>query len=99
MKQQSENSSKQNNAGIVVKKPTESERNDMLKHEIWESDITEFEYYYEKDEYVLMLEGEVTVEFDGGSVTFGAGDYVFLPKGLSCVWKVTKPVKEHFVFI
>jgi len=31
------------------------------------------------------------VTYSGESVSFGAGDYVVFPKGLSCVWKVTKP--------
>jgi len=24
--------------------------------------------------------------------------YVVFPKGLSCVWKVSKPVKKHYIF-
>jgi len=43
-------------------------------------------------------QAEVTVTYDGGSVSFGAGDYVEFPQGLSCVWKVTKPVRKHYEF-
>jgi uncharacterized cupin superfamily protein len=46
----------------------------------------------------VMIEGEVTVTYDDGSVSFGAGDYVEFPQGLSCVWKVTKPVRKHYAF-
>ena len=46
----------------------------------------------------LLTEGEVTVTYDGGSASFGAGDYVEFPQGMSCVWNVTKPVKKHYEF-
>jgi len=45
-----------------------------------------------------LIEGEVTVEYEGGSASFEAGDYVIFPKGMSCVWKVAKPVKKHYIF-
>jgi len=83
---------------IIVKKPTENEKSDMNKKPIWECGVSEFDWYYSSEETCLIIEGEVTVEYDGGSVSFGVGDYVVFPKGLSCVWKVTKPVKKHYVF-
>ena len=88
---------------IIVKKPTESERADMRKKPVWECGVSEFDWHYSSQEICLVIEGEVTVEYDtgkngGGSVSFGAGDYVVFPKGLSCVWKVTKPVKKHYLF-
>ena len=83
---------------IIVRKPTEAEKSDMRKKPVWECGVSEFDWYYGSEETCLIIEGEVTVTYDGGSVSFGVGDYVVFPKGLSCVWKVTKPVKKHYVF-
>lgn len=83
---------------ILVKRPTEAEKADMQKLPTWSCGISEFDWYYDAQETCLILEGEVTVEYDGGSVHFGPGDYVVFPQGLKCVWKVQKPVKKHYVF-
>ena len=86
------------NMNVLVKKPTETEKNDMKSNPTWECGVSEFDWHYDSEEAALIIEGEVTVSYDGGSVSFGAGDYVVFPKGLSCVWKVSKPVKKHYVF-
>ena len=83
---------------ITVRKPTEAEKAGMLTKPVWGCEISEFDWQYDSEETCLLLEGEVTVVYDGGSVSFGAGDYVIFPKGLSCVWKVSKPVKKHYIF-
>jgi uncharacterized cupin superfamily protein len=82
----------------MVKKPTEAEKNDMESKPVWECGISEFDWHYDSEETCLLTEGEVTVSYDGGNVSFGAGDYVVFPKGLSCIWKVSKPVKKHYIF-
>ena len=83
---------------IIVKKPTEVEKADMMNRPTWGCDVSEFDWYYDSEETCLLTEGVVTVTYDGGSVSFEAGDMVTFPKGLKCVWKVTKPVKKHYVF-
>ena len=83
---------------IIVRKPTEAEISDMKQKPVWGCEVSEFDWYYDSVEKCLIIEGEVTVEYDGGSVSFGVGDYVVFPKGLACVWKVTKPVRKHYVF-
>jgi uncharacterized cupin superfamily protein len=45
-----------------------------------------------------LLAGEVTVEHEGQSVHFGAGDRVVFPAGLSCKWIVHKTVRKHYQF-
>ncbi|MDL2237427.1 cupin domain-containing protein [Christensenellaceae bacterium OttesenSCG-928-K19] len=76
---------------IIVRKPTEEETTAMLANQTWECGVSEFDWSYDNTETALMVDGEVTVEYAGKSVSFGAGDYVIFPKGLSCVWKVSKP--------
>jgi uncharacterized cupin superfamily protein len=83
---------------IIVRKPTEEENTNMRKQPTWGCDVSVFDWHYDDRERCILLEGEVTVDYDGGSVSFGAGDFVEFPKGLSCVWKVTKPVKKHYIF-
>ncbi|MDR3012645.1 MAG: cupin domain-containing protein [Chitinispirillales bacterium] len=83
---------------IIVRKPTEAEKNDMASKSVWGCGVSEFNWHYDSEETALITEGEVEVSYDGGNVSIVAGDYVVFPKGLSCVWKVTKPIKKHYVF-
>jgi len=84
---------------ITVKKPSEAEKSDMASKPVWSCGVSEFDWHYDSEERCLIIEGEVAVEYNGKSASFGAGDYVVFPKGLSCVWKVTKPVKKHYIFV
>lgn len=81
---------------IIVRKPTEAEVVDMQKKPTWECGVSEFQWHYDSQETCLIVSGEVTVTHDGGSVLISAGDFVVFPKGLSCVWKVTKALKKHY---
>ena len=83
---------------ITIKKPTEIEKADMQTKPVWECGVSEFDWHYDSEETCLLIQGEVEVKTDAGSVFFGAGDMVTFPKGLSCVWKVTKPVSKHYEF-
>jgi len=83
---------------VIVRKPTEAEKLEMQSKPTWSCEVSEFDWFYDSEEICLLTEGEVTVTYDNGSVSFGAGDYVIFPKGLSCVWKVTKPVRKHYIF-
>lgn len=66
---------------------------------IWEKEASRFDWHYEDIEECYFLEGDVTVETkDGGCISFGKGDFVTFPKGLSCIWIVKKPVKKHYNF-
>ena len=45
------------------------------------------------------MEGEVDVTSkDEKKVSFGKGDFVTFPEGLSCVWDIKKPVRKHYNF-
>ena len=89
---------------IIVKKPgeySESEKSAMLDQPTWGCGVSVFDWHYDSEETCLLVKGEVTVEYgekNAESVSFGAGDLVTFPQGLSCVWKVTKPVEKHYVF-
>ena len=83
---------------IIVRKATEAEVAEFSWKPTWGCEVSEFDWFYDERERCILTEGEVTVLYDGGSVSFGAGDYVVFPEGLSCVWKVTKPVRKHYEF-
>jgi len=83
---------------ILVRKPTEQEKADMRLQPTWSCGVSEFNWHYDAEETALIIEGEATVKYGYKSVSFGAGDYVVFPAGLSCIWKVTKPVRKHYAF-
>jgi uncharacterized cupin superfamily protein len=79
--------------------------NDELKQKgvyswpIWSKEVSEFDWYYDSTEECYLLEGKVVVSTkDGKEVTFGKGDFVTFPKGLSCRWHIQAPVRKHYNF-
>ncbi len=66
---------------------------------IWTKEISRFDWQYDSIEECYFLNGKVTVESsDGKKVSFGKGDFVTFPKGLSCIWDIKEPVKKHYNF-
>ncbi len=86
---------------IEVKRPTEDhlENNDVSSWPIWEKEVSRFDWQYDSIEECYLLEGKVVVEAEDGAISeFGKGDFVTFPKGLSCKWDITEPVKKHYNF-
>lgn len=85
---------------IEVRKPVETEIEEMniLSWPIWTCEPSEFDWCYDERETCFLLEGNVTVTMDSGSVSFGIGDLVIFPAGLSCRWKVNQTVTKHYKF-
>lgn len=65
---------------------------------VWTKETSTFDWHYDEREQCYFLEGEVTVESKEGRVSFGKGDFVTFPKGLTCVWHVKTPVRKHYRF-
>ncbi len=66
---------------------------------IWTKEISTFPWTYDDRETCYFLEGEVTVTPEAGEpVRMGAGDLVTFPKGMRCTWKISKPVRKHYMF-
>lgn len=66
---------------------------------IWEKEASEFPWHYDQKEICYLLEGKVTVTPENGnSVTFGKGDLVTFPAGMSCHWQIHEAVKKHYQF-
>lgn len=86
---------------IQVKQPSEQQIQQAKQWPTWGCEISEFEWEYTQTEKCLILEGKVTITDDPAgqdSVSFGPGDYVILPNGLKCIWKVSEAVKKHYDF-
>ena len=85
---------------IAVRKPAEAELRslDVFAWPIWSCEVSRFDWSYGDQETCYLLEGRVTVEVGGESVSFGKGDLVVFPRGLSCVWDVKEPVRKHYRF-
>ncbi|MFH0838675.1 MAG: cupin domain-containing protein [Candidatus Omnitrophota bacterium] len=86
---------------IKVEKPDKAKLDKMkiFSWPIWEKDASRFNWHYDEIEECYFLEGSVTVETKGGEkVSFGKGDFVTFPKGLSCTWDIKEPVRKHYNF-
>jgi hypothetical protein len=85
---------------IQVRRPSPEELKSLGVHSwpTWGCEVSTFDWKYGDQETCYLLEGQVTVEAGDERVTFGKGDLVVLPKGLSCVWNVTAPVRKHYRF-
>lgn len=83
---------------ITKPKIEELEKMGVFSWDIWEKEISTFEYNYDEEEKCYFLEGEVEVEVGGQKFEIKPGDFVVFPKGLSCTWHVKKPVKKHYKF-
>ena len=53
---------------------------------------------YDVNEFMLVLEGSITIIDDnGGEETINTGESFIIPKGLPCTWKQTEYARKFFV--
>lgn len=88
------------NAFVQVEKPADQilQTLNVKSWDVWTKEPGSFDWNYDEKEVCYFLEGEVTVKTPKGTVSFGKGDLVTFPKGLSCTWIVHKSVKKHYRF-
>ena len=87
-------------SNIIIKQLSDVEIDNMgiLNWPIWTCEVSEFPWQYDVEESCLILEGEVYVASGSETFKIKTGDFVIFPKGLACVWKVTKPIRKHYQF-
>jgi len=85
---------------IKVEKPTEQylKGRKVRSWDIWEKEVSRFDWHYDSTEECYLLKGKVVVETQDSKVEFEAGDFITFPAGLSCVWDVQDPVRKHYNF-
>lgn len=67
---------------------------------IWRSTAyTESYDSYPCDEFMVVLEGEVTLEGEGFSETFRKGDAFVMPRGFRGTWRQPVPMLKYYVII
>ena len=70
---------------------------DVKNWPTWSKEVSTFSWFFDEVEVAYVLEGEVVITPDNGTpVSFGAGDLVTFPEGLSCTWEVRKPLHKHY---
>jgi hypothetical protein len=86
---------------IVVRSLSEEEikQKEIRNWPIWEKEVSRFDWSYDADEECLILEGRFNVETDEGIFSFGPGDFILFPQGLSCIWDITENVRKHYNFL
>mmetsp|Transcript_43041 Transcript_43041/g.138367 ORF Transcript_43041/g.138367 Transcript_43041/m.138367 type:complete len:187 (+) Transcript_43041:56-616(+) len=70
---------------------------------IWEKEVSTFEWFFAGTEITYVLEGEATVTPNGDwsgcqAVSFRAGDLVTFPAGMTATWVIKAPIKKHLSF-
>ena len=86
---------------ILVEKmiPEEAKKMGIDGWPIWEKEVSRFDWHYDSREQCYILEGRVKVEpKDGEPVEIQAGDFVTFPRGMDCVWDISRNIKKHYKF-
>jgi uncharacterized cupin superfamily protein len=66
-----------------------------LRVALWDCSAGKFNWYFNTDEFVHILEGGVTVTDErGGTRALKPGDVAYFPAGMRSVWHVEKYVKK-----
>ena len=69
----------------------------LLSGGFWECTAGKFQWIFGWDEFVHILEGEVTIREEGGAThTLRAGDIAHFPLGLKTYWHVPNYVRKVF---
>ena len=71
-----------------------------LRAGIWRSTAYTEKYdNYPSDEFMVLLKGEVTLEYADTSETFRQGDAFLVPKGFQGVWRQPVDVLKFYVIV
>lgn len=62
---------------------------------VWQCTEGKFNWHYDIDETIYILEGSVVIESDTMKPTrFGPGDVIFFKDGASARWQIEKPIRK-----
>ena len=69
----------------------------ISKWPTWQKEVSVFDWTFPEQEIAYILEGECVITPAGGNaVTFGKGDLVTFPAGMTVSWEVKKPLHKHY---
>ncbi|MCX7088588.1 MAG: cupin domain-containing protein [Methylococcales bacterium] len=84
---------------IVEKNPTQTQLDALgiKKWPTWEKEVSVFPWTFPEQEIAYILDGECVITPTGGTpVTFGKGDLVTFPAGMTGSWEVKQPLHKHY---
>ena len=61
---------------------------------IWDCTAGRFNWFYDVDETIYVLEGGMIIKDAGGTRRLSAGDSIFFPKGASAEWIVESYIRK-----
>jgi uncharacterized cupin superfamily protein len=89
-----------NMSQIIVEKNPAQSRLDSLnvkKWATWQKEVSVFPWTFPEQEIAYILEGECVITPTGGaSVSFGKGDLVTFPAGITANWEVKQTLHKHY---
>lgn len=83
----------------VEKNPNQAtlENLGVAKWPTWKKEVSVFPWTFLEEEVAYILEGECVITPTGGSpVSFGKGDLVTFPAGMTASWEVKQPLHKHY---
>lgn len=63
----------------------------------WGCDVGRYEFVFDYDEFVYLIEGEVTVTQGDQTWKLEPGDTAHFPQGVTTIWTITKKMTKYFV--
>ncbi|MBA2542479.1 MAG: DUF861 domain-containing protein [Deltaproteobacteria bacterium] len=63
----------------------------------WSCDVGRYEFAFDYDEFIYLIEGEMTVTQGDRQWIVRAGDTAHFPQGVTVIWEVTRRVTKYFV--
>ncbi len=61
---------------------------------IWDCTAGRFNWFYDVDETLYVIEGGMTIKDSGGTRRLSAGDIIFFPKGATAEWTVESYIRK-----
>ena len=86
---------------IYTKKMTKEEADSLYGINSWghwSCGAETFDWSYSETETCYLFEGEADIVADGKTTHIEKGMVVQFPKGMNCVWKVSKPISKAYYF-
>ncbi len=83
----------------VEKNPSQAKLESLgvNKWPTWQKEVSVFPWTFHEQEIAYILEGECVITPTGvKAVTFGKGDLVTFPAGITASWEVKKPLYKHY---
>ena len=85
---------------ITVEQTPAQSRLDALnvkKWLTWQKEVSIFDWTFHEQEIAYILEGSCVITPTGGvPVSFGKGDLVSFPAGMTASWEVKQPLHKHY---